>query len=283
MKILNFIFYVILIGMIMLLNVAFSDENEKSEFPDTLVLLKKIKIDPAIFVTEGEAQKSIKSKNPPFLIDVRSRTDFEKIRIPGSLNLPLYSIKTKIILKTRPAILFNEGCNNSLLMKECRKLNDLGFKAKIMYGGLNSWRKNKGGLEGDFFAGKKINRMSAGILNQEKDYTNWILIDVSEIRDPDGSNLLPGSIHIPFKTDQKLFSKQIRTTAHPNNPFSSILIFNEKGKDYEKIENSLSDIQNIFFLENGLNGYREFLRKQVLIWNKDKKAKIAVKKCASCP
>ena len=38
------------------------------------------------------------------LVDVRSTDDFQRLHIPGSLNIPLYAVKTKIFLKSFPMV-----------------------------------------------------------------------------------------------------------------------------------------------------------------------------------
>ena len=53
----------------------------------------------------------------------------------------------------------------------------------------------------------------------------------------------------------------------------NILIVNEKGTGYEKIESLLrkSGLKQIYYLQGGLAGYRDFLTQQTAMWNqKDK-------------
>jgi rhodanese-related sulfurtransferase len=241
--------------------------------------------DPSLFVSPADLIQKIKSDNPPLMVDVRLRQDFDAVHIPGSLNLSLYAVKTKALFKTKDLVLFNEGYDNHLLMEECRNLRQLGFKASILHGGLTSWEKNKGLIEGDFFAGSKKNKMPPSVLSREKEFNNWILIDASAKPDPEIKTLLPQAVSMPSKMDQKFLHKQIAVMPQNNLPFFSVLIFNETGEGYEKIEKSLSEMPNIFFLEKGLNGYKEFLRNQALLQHKNKKqvSTKPINKCATCP
>ena len=75
------------------------------EFP--AIKLKKCQAAFAISV-ESVLQKS-KEKQEIILVDGRKSDAFEKFRIPGSINIPLYAVKTKAFLRTKLLVLVNEG------------------------------------------------------------------------------------------------------------------------------------------------------------------------------
>lgn len=75
------------------------------------------------------------------LIDVRSQSEYKKFSIPGSLNIPLYALKTKAFLKDKKLLLINDGSNSLGLNKICHELRDEGIQTQIVTGGFNSWSK----------------------------------------------------------------------------------------------------------------------------------------------
>ncbi len=197
-----------------------------------------------------------------FLIDTRSKEAYDKIRIPGSLNFPLHAIKTKPFLKTKPVVLINNGFSTALLKQECSNLNQKGFKASVLTGGLTTWRHQNGPLEGDLIEANTFSLVSPQDLFTEKTSGDIIVIDASKKPDqgikkqfPEAHNLSSLCDNYPSNLCASVVN-QIKTR-----PDSSILILNQDGKEYETIENlfSKANIGPLFFLEGGLNSYETYL------------------------
>lgn len=106
----------------------------------------------ALFVAAESVLQEIKAEQKILLIDIRESKAFEKVRIPGSINIPLSFIKTKPFLKPGPLVLVSAGYGQRFMEKECRRLNARGFKAVILLGGLCAWKQAGGKLEGDLTA-----------------------------------------------------------------------------------------------------------------------------------
>ena len=231
-------------------------------------------------------------KNRIFLVDVRSRKAFETLKIPGSLNIPRYAVKTRPFLKSRPIVLVNEGFAGSLLEQECRKLNQKGFKAYILNGGLNAWSYKNGPLEGDLFSIKTFSTVSSRIFHQEKDFKNTIVIDVSEVQSSTSKQLIPGAIHLPAigasaKQPMKnlpLSDLSASVKGIKKNPTSAILITNQDGQGYEHIEKIIAktDVGPVFYLEGGLDGYSRFLN-YLALSRQPKNARVkTINECSTC-
>ena len=226
------------------------------------------KRDPSPSVSADSALRQHR-QNRVFLIDVRNRDAFEALKIPGSLNIPLYAVKTRPFLKSRPMVLVNEGFAASLLERECRQLNQKGFKAAILAGGLNAWRYRNGPLEGDLLQLKTFSTVSSRTYHQEKDFSNSIVIEVSEVRGSNSKQLIPAAIHLPqvgASANQPMHNRSLsdlRASVRENrkNPNSAILITNQDGKGYERIEKAIAkaNLGSVFYLAGGLDGYRRFL------------------------
>ncbi len=79
-------------------------KNRPIGIPPELILRKLRKRDPAFAISVESVLRKLKKKEKIVLVDVRNREKFEKIRIPGSINIPLFAIKTKTFLKHKPLV-----------------------------------------------------------------------------------------------------------------------------------------------------------------------------------
>ena len=250
--------------------------------PDELFAGKLRKRNPAFAISV----KSVLQKQGIIIVDVRDKKSFEKFNIPGSINIPLFAIRTKDFLKTKSLILINEGYNYSQLEQECDRLRKSGFKVWLLNGGLYFWIQKGAPVKGDVFAQKELSRIPPRIFFTEKDYENWLMIDVSSSNDPKASSLFPQSISIPY-IDEKKFNLAFENALkkHKDNPFIFMLICDEKGERYPKVESIVKkiDAKNVFFLKGGIKVYRNFLKQQALIRQAKDHSERMPKKCAGCP
>ncbi len=95
------------------------------------------------------------------LLDVRDAVAFERVSLPDSQNMPLFAVKTKTWLKSRPVILVDEGFRPRELNGACKRLRQSGFDVWFLLGGLAGWKVSGGALEGDAFVQRSLNRLSA--------------------------------------------------------------------------------------------------------------------------
>ncbi len=83
------------------------------------------------------------------IVDTRSPKSFELCHIPGAINLPKVNAETTARLpKDKVCVVYcwGPGCNGST--KGAMRLNELGFRAKELIGGIEYWRKEGGAVEG---------------------------------------------------------------------------------------------------------------------------------------
>lgn len=200
----------------------------------------------------------IKQKRDVVFVDVRSPEEYAKIHISGSMNVPLYSIKTKPFLKTTPLILVNNGYNYDQLGKECEKLKESGFNVSILWGGLNAWKEKGLDFEGDVFEVKQLNRISPQEIYQERGYEGYLLIAVATELPQDSNQWFPDINHVKV-----LNEKTISAFKDPKNrtPFTLVLIFNKDGNGYDEYEKAVkkSGLTNVFYMSGGFIGYNRFL------------------------
>lgn len=258
------------------------------EIPPELITRRLRKRNPAFAISAESVLRKLNKKEKIVLIDVRNREEFEKFRIPGSINIPLFAIKTKTFLKHKPLVLINEGYHYSPLERECKRLNDSGFTAVwVLNGGLNAWREKGATVNGDVFAQKELNRMPSQVFFEEKNDESWIVIDVSKSKNQEALYLIPQAIAIPFIDNTGKFVSSIKKVMerHEKTPFLCFLILNENGEQYEKIEKLIEEagLRNVFYLKEGLMGYKGFLKRQTLMWQPKEHSRKTLKKCPSCP
>ena len=196
------------------------------------------------------------------LVDVRSPEEFERLRIPGSINLPLHAVKTKAFLKAQPFALVSAGCEWRDLESECKRLQQSGLKPSILFGGLVAWQSQGGPLEGDRLLVATYKEIPAHLFFHEKDYESIKVFDVSPIPLPDAKKLIHGNVHVKnIESLVKLAMQNIST-------YCTIVLFNENGEQYEKFDAALkkAGISTAFYLKGGINGYRNFLENTTLSW-----------------
>ncbi len=259
------------------------DVKQNKQTPKALV--KKDK--PGVLV--GSILQKQKEKQEIMLIDVRKEADFERCRIPGSLNIPLHTIKTKAFLKSKPMALINKGYNSGILEKECLRLMEAGFTdVSFVIGGLYNWGKKGGPLQGDIRSINELNKVSAREFFAEKNNKNNMVVNISENMSPEtAQGVIPGTISIPHrkKKDKEFlqeFKMMLRRQA--GGPELSALIYNQDGKYQKNIENCVLDagVKYVYFLKGGLNEYTKFLEQHATIIKRVREKKTA-KKCPSCP
>ncbi len=196
------------------------------------------------------------------LIDVRNRTDIDKIAIPGAIHIPLHLVRTKGFLKNRPFILVNEGFGFHTLATECIRLEAAGFQPSILEGGVNLWNRKGGPMEGDPFAVSTIDVIAPREFFQEKDLENTLVLDISAERSAESARLTPYAIHAPLSGPAEKVVSDLKKTAaaHAKTARPTILLFNQTGRGCETIRKILAkEEMNLFFLEGGLTAYKQFL------------------------
>jgi rhodanese-related sulfurtransferase len=229
------------------------------------------------------------SQDPkPVIVDIRSPEDYEKLRIPQSMNLPLYAVKTKSFLRDRLIVLVNEGYVYAELADEARKLKQQGFSVAILFGGLNAWNKNKGELVGDVLEISRMKAITPKMFYQEKESEHHLLLDLSIEDGAETKNISKNRVRIPVEKLEKYLSGDLSMTGKVSlenaNEFMTVLIVNERGSDCEKIEKIVENAktQNVFFLQGGWLAYEQYLSDLQLASAPKEDRMVTKSACDSC-
>jgi rhodanese-related sulfurtransferase len=275
----------ILAGMLVPMGVSAAENLKTPQSPSQPLTDSSKRRNPALAISAESVLEKLTKKQKMILVDVRRREKFEKFNIPGSINIPLFAIKTKPFLKAKPLILVNEGYTYTNLERECERLRKSGFNVWLLNGGLNYWRALGAPLRGDLFSQKALNKISPRDFHAEKDNDSWLMIDVSPSKSTDARSLIPQSIFIPRLKEEKKFILTLKRTlaTYRAKPFVSVLIWNEKGEQYDDIEKIVrnANFKNVFYLKGGVDAYRKFLEEQAVSRQAGHEKKL--QKCSNCP
>jgi rhodanese-related sulfurtransferase len=237
-----------------------------------------IEADYSLAVTATELLNKTRQNRRMTLVDVRSPEEFERLRIPGSINLPLHAVKTKVFLKAQPFALVSAGCEWRDLESECKRLQLSGFKPSILFGGLVAWQSQGGPLEGDRLLVGTYREIPAHLFFHEKDYEKITVFDISPKPIPEAKKLIPGTVHVKnIESLLKLFKQNSPT-------YRTLVLFNESGEQYEKFDAALkkAGIPTAFYLKGGINGYRHFLGNTALSWKSRAERVVTLGGCGTC-
>ena len=129
------------------------------------------------------------------IVDTRTADEFNKYRIPSSLNIPLHAVKTKAFLKSQAFLLVNENHTSVDLETACSNLKREGYnKVGVLQGGLFLWHARGGILDGDTIAARRLSTIRPAELVQELPLKDWLIIDVSNRKNPAMKKHFPGEI-----------------------------------------------------------------------------------------
>jgi rhodanese-related sulfurtransferase len=256
-----------------------------SEIPTKIFKGKLKQQDPSYAISPDAVLYKLKQNHNVTLVDIRNPEDFERLHIPGSLNIPLHAVKTKGFLKSVTVVLIHEGFQYSLLATECRQLTDMGFKVLILDGGLPAWELSGNKLAGDLFALEEMQIVPPPVLFQEKDYENILVLDISPVKSNISKQWMPHSRHLPVSSDPGEWVRRLYRliTSHKNQSFLTILVCNETGDGYHNLDKILTNAGiNAFFLQGGVAGYSRYLENLMLTWQpRDSRIKTS-RKCETC-
>lgn len=240
-------------------------------FSTKVIPPEHLPIDSELFISADAGLKQHESKSRHFFfIDIRPEKSFETIHIPGSLNIPLFAIKTKAFLKNKRIVIVNEGFGYSSLVDACLQLRQSGFESvTILKGGLNFWIQKGGELRGDIFARKSLRMIAPKDFFGDSGYDAVMPVEIYSGESAAGKLLIPRIVGAKLSNDISVMIDNLTRaieTAGIDDPLYVVIIA-ETDLMYQNFE-GLMDREwpwPLFFLKGGLTGYKQFLNDQARI------------------
>jgi hypothetical protein len=124
-------------------------------------------------------------------------------------------------------------------------------------------------LEGDLLALPEIKEIAAQDLYREKNYTDAVVLDVSRVQTTASRQFFPQAEHLPQSADFKASVRELTqvVAGRKKNKIMPVVIFNETGQGYNRIEKALEGTEiTAFYLKGGLNAYKKYLQDLALSW-----------------
>lgn len=222
-------------------------------------------------VTEVSQLKTLPSST--LLVDVRSKLDFEAWYIPGSTNLPFFSLKTNFFMKDRRVVLIDNGFDSWQLHLQCSELKSMGFEyVSVLRGGLYTWtRANRGDTRPGLSAARIVD--SAGISARSFDQMQdrlWMIINQSNLEHSALSSVLAVPVEQVFSANTPadlLEAKSHRLDKDEGEQIITDSLFLVVGSSkrvptaffelYESLQTG-----EVFYLKDGVGGYQTFVDRQ---------------------
>lgn len=200
--------------------------------------------------------------NNTLVVDVRSSESYQAAHIPGSVNIPLYQVRTKDFLRSRNITLVNDGYEQERLLDACNLMREANFiSVHMLSGGLRRWHQLGGALQGSEAARYRGFQLMPSDYFQARYESGWLLIDArSSSKAP-----LPPFFHMPkavaFTGNTTDFVEALLNIVSENNQSHRILVLADQEKDQESIRHGIEGLPlpPLFFLAGGTEKYREFL------------------------
>jgi hypothetical protein len=187
------------------------------------------------------------------------------VRVPASINVQPYALRTKTYLKQKRLLLVHRGGSGAHLEPVCRALRGAGFvSVAILEGGLRLWSQRVGPLAGDRIAERALGRMSPAEVAREVRADRWLVVDVSSRDTRVGMGF--STLSIPFK-GARSFQAALQDAVREHGDGGSdtfMLVTNKDGEDYAAIEAAATQIGigHLYFLDGGAEGYRQYRAEQ---------------------
>lgn len=207
------------------------------------------------------------------LVDVRDAESFSRYRIPGSLNIPLHAVKTKAFLRSESIVLVDQGHVSAALEAGCSELKRAGFSSvAVLRGGLRAWYADRGPLEGEARSADDLDRLMPAELFAERTRSDWLVLSFSNDGRASLRCWLPPRVEQVSGTGSPAIRAIAEAVARARRaePGLRVLVASDTGADRAALSALLAKagVQDALFLESGLEGYREFVSNQIVIWGR---------------
>jgi rhodanese-related sulfurtransferase len=216
------------------------------------------------------------------LVDVRSETEFSRVRIPASINIPAHFLRTKSYLKKTRTILINEGFDYQALLKLAQHLNKKGFDMYVVAGGIAAWAQQKLELQRELLEQNELHDVPSSIIARLQNTDGFIktIIDVSR---EDSADQPLFTHRFPIRSAEDVSRLKNHLAQLKLDYTSGICLVNDNG-DYNQLQSLLElPSPTLFFLKGGRDEYRQFRQRHAASLRPRKSRLQTIGGCAGCP
>jgi rhodanese-related sulfurtransferase len=203
-------------------------------------------IDPDLFI---EPKKLLGSTKPEILyIDVRPNIAFDEARIPASLNMPLFELKARTYLKSRPLVIVGTGIDDAALVATVEAcLKERFISVQIMRGGIRQWQQAGGRLEGVLGQRPPLDKITASQLLSGVEHSPWLMLVPKGAEGKVKVTGLPQA-QIIFYDDIKSVEKIAKATLALNTALAGVAVFAASDRDQVVLSRHLPSIERPLFV-----------------------------------
>jgi rhodanese-related sulfurtransferase len=202
-------------------------------------------------------------------VDVRSPDQFRLGHIPGSLNLPLFTVKARGFLRPKRLVLLNEGHNSTDLLQEALRLKQLQFASvTVLDGGFRAWQLAGGTLEGEAVNSPALATLEASQFHAVRNDPGWLVIAVRTNPGSAISAPLPIAGTIPFEPGR--FPADLAALGQQKPDARRLLLVTAAGEDQTALETATREFRSlpVFYLAGGAAGYAQYFGQQLAMQNR---------------
>jgi rhodanese-related sulfurtransferase len=224
-----------------------------------------------------------REKDRPLLVDVRPAVAYAGYRIPGSVNIPLYALKTKRYLRARSIVLVADGNSQRQLLTVCGQLKDQQFRhVQVLAGGMPSWVLHGGDVIGQAPVSTELVAIAPRQFFKQQASQHWILALDPTASDQDKGLFAGHSIILLGKSPESSVAR-IRALAAKREgkaPLRVLVVQASIDNAYlSRIAHGLGDVQ-VRYLSGGVEAYRAYLEARSAILSPIQQPLSTRKRCA---
>ena len=203
------------------------------------------------------------AKPEAVVVDLRIPTKFAQARLPRSLNLQAFALKSHKEWKNRTLILVDEGHDPTELMAEVAALRAAGFgDVRALDGGVAAWARQGGPLEGTADLPVQIAQISPSQFARSQAAGRWRVIEVS----PEAAAAFPDAEVVARWTGLESLLGQLPKPPPGALPQRTLVIAPDL-ETYAHIEKRFGalDTAGLFYLLGGSRALQQFRSLQAAI------------------
>ena len=205
-------------------------------------------------------------RDQTFFLDVRSAEEFSRAHAPRAMNLPLFSLKSRIEMRSRRVVLFGDGATPESLLAEVLVLRAHGFEhVAVLNGGIAAWVRAGGAVEGTMKSATRLSSVTAAKFDRSNATNPWLCVAVGTVKRKE-LELIPMLQAADVSELEKILEKSVWPVSG-GLPFRPVLIIVADPRIQARIESRFggNQAQQLFYLDGGRGALATYHAEQVAL------------------